>query len=60
MDYKTIIEEGKLIYSSRTTDTMFREWRLARTMCNVNYYTTYPLTKLDRIILLTLEKNGWL
>ena len=58
MDYKTIIEEGKLIYSSRTTDTMFREWRLARTMCNVNYYTTYPLTKLDRIILLTLEKNG--
>lgn len=58
MDYKKIIEEGKLIYSSRATDTMFREWRLSRTMCNVNYYSTYPLTKLDRVIMLTLEKNG--
>lgn len=58
MDYKKIIEEGKLIYSSRTADTMFREWRLARTICDVHYYITYSLTKLDRVILLTLEKNG--
>ena len=58
MDYKKIIEEGTLIYSSRATDTMFREWRLARTMCNINYYTAYPLSKLDWVILLTLKQNG--
>ena len=58
MDYKKIIEEGKLIYSSRTTDTMFREWSLARTICNITYCTTVPLSKLDRVILLTLEKCG--
>lgn len=58
MDYKKIIEEGQLIYSSHTKDTMFREWRLSRSICNVKYYNTFPLTKLDRVIMLTLEKNG--
>ena len=58
MDYKKIIEEGKLLYSSRTTDTMFREWRLARTICNINYFITHPLSKLDRVILLTLNECG--
>lgn len=58
MDYKNIIEEGKLVYSSRTTDTMFRKWSLARTVCNITYYTEVPLSKLDRVILLTLENTG--
>ena len=58
MDYKKIIEEGKLIYSSRTNDKMFREWRLSRTVCSISYYVTCSLTNLDKVIMLTLSKNG--
>lgn len=58
MDYTKIIEEGQLIYASHTKDTMFREWRLSRTICSIKYYNTFPLTKIDRVIMLTLEKNG--
>ena len=58
MDYRNIIVEGELIYSSRATDTLFREWQLARTLCNITYCTTIPLSKLDRVILLVLAENG--
>lgn len=58
MDYKDIIDSGKLIYASRTIDSNFREWRLVRSICNIKYYSTCPLTKLDMVILLTLEQNG--
>jgi len=58
MDYNKILEEGKLIYSSRPSDIKFREWRLIKTICNVVYYKTYVLSKLDKVILLTLQHNG--
>lgn len=58
MDYNKILQEGNLIYSSRPTDNKFREWRLDKTICSVVYYLTYDLTKLDKVILLTLQHNG--
>ena len=58
MDYKKIQENGNIIYSSRPTDNKFREWRLMKTICRVVYYVTYDLSKLDKVILLTLQHNG--
>ena len=57
MDYKEIIEEGHLVYASRPGDKSFREWRIDKTACLVNFFKTYELTKLDSVILLTLEAN---
>ena len=31
MDYKEIINKGKLVYASRSTDSNFRLWRLNKT-----------------------------
>ena len=58
MDYKNILEKGKLIYASRPNDTKVREWRLIKTICSMVYYSTFDLTKLDKVILLTLQDNG--
>lgn len=58
MDYNKILQEGNLIYSSRPSDNKFREWRLIKTICSVVYYITYELSKLDKVILLTLQHNG--
>ena len=55
MDYKNILEKGKLIYASRPNDTKVREWRLIKTICSMVYYSTFDLTKLDKVILLTLQ-----
>ena len=57
MDYKEIIEKGHLVYASRPSDKSFREWRVDKTLCWVNYYKSYELTKLDYVILLTLAEN---
>ena len=58
MDYNKILQEGNLIYSSCSSDNKFREWRLSKTICCVVYYITYELSKLDKVILLTLQYNG--
>lgn len=58
MDYKEILQKGNLIYSSQPSDKQFREWRLIKTICSVVYYITYDLSKLDKVILLTLQHNG--
>lgn len=58
MDYKKIQEGGNLKYSSRPTDRKFREWRLKKTICSVVYYVTNDLSKLDKVILLTLQHTG--
>mgnify|MGYP006867451888 FL=1 len=55
MDYNKILQEGNLIYSSCSSDNKFREWRLSKTICCVVYYITYELSKLDKVILLTLQ-----
>lgn len=57
MDYKDIIEKGHLIYASRPSDKSFREWRIDKTICLVSYFKTYELTKLDLVLLLTLDSN---
>lgn len=57
MDYKEIINKGKLIYASRPTDSNFRLWRLNRTACYVTYYQTVELTKLDKVLLMTIKYN---
>ena len=57
MDYKDILEKGHLVYASRPSDKSFREWRIDKTICRVNYFKSYELTKLDYVILLTLEEN---
>lgn len=58
MDYKEIINKGKLVYASRSTDSKFRLWRLNKTACYVTYYKTVELTKLDKVLLLTVKYNG--
>ena len=58
MDYKKIIEKGQLVYASRPSDKSFREWRIDKTLCWVNYFKSYDLTKLDFVILLTLDENN--
>ena len=57
MDYKEIIIKGKLVYASRSTDSNFRLWRLNKTACYVTYYQTIELTKLDRVLLMTIKYN---
>ena len=57
MDYKNIIEKGKLIYASRPEDRNFRLWRLNKTACYVQCYHTLELTKLDKVVLMTLKFN---
>lgn len=58
MDYKEIINKGKLVYASRSTDSNFRLWRLNKTACFVTYYKTVELTKLDKVLLMTIKYNG--
>lgn len=58
MDYKEIINKGKLIYASSSIDSNFRLWRLNKTACYVTYYKTVELTKLDKVLLMTLKYNG--
>lgn len=58
MDYNDIIDNGRLIYASLSKDQEFRRWRLNKTACYVVYYNTIELSKLDRIILLTLKHNN--
>ncbi len=58
MDFKTITTEGKLVYASRPGDKNFRLWRTDKTACYVTYYQTLELTKLDKVILMTLKFNG--
>ena len=55
MDFKTITTEGKLVYASRPGDKNFRLWRTDKTACYVTYYQTLELTKLDKVILMTLK-----
>lgn len=58
MDYKEIINKGKLVYASRSTDSKFRLWRLNKTACYITYYKTVELTKLDKVLLMTIKYNG--
>ena len=58
MDYNEITRKGKLVYASRSTDSNFRLWRLKMRKCDVVYYQTIELTKLDKVLLLTLKYNG--
>lgn len=58
MDYKEIINNGKLVYASNSTDSNFRLWRLNRTVCYVTYYKIIELTKLDKVLLMTIKYNG--
>lgn len=58
MEYKKIINNGKLVYASRSTDSNFRLWRLNKTACYVTYYKTVELNKLDRVLLMTIKHNG--
>lgn len=58
MDYKEIVNKGKLVYASRSTDSNFRLWRLNKTVCYVAYYQIVELTKLDRVLLMTIKYNG--
>jgi hypothetical protein len=58
MDYKDIVSKGKLVYASRSTDSNFRLWRLNMTVCTVTYYKTVELTKLDKVLLMTIKYNG--
>ena len=58
MDYNKILQKGNLIYTSRPSDAQFRKWRLIKTICSVVYYITHDLSKLDKVILLTLQHNG--
>ena len=58
MDYKEIINKGKLVYASRSTDSNFRLWRLNKTACYITYYKTVELTKLDKVLLMTIKYNG--
>lgn len=58
MDYKEIINKGKLVYASRSTDSNFRLWRLNKTACYITYYKTIELTKLDKVFLMTIKYNG--
>lgn len=58
MDYKEIINKGKLVYASRSTDSNFRLWRLNKTACYITYYKTIELTKLDKVLLMTIKYNG--
>lgn len=58
MDYKEIINKGKLVYASRSTDSNFRLWRLNKTACYVTYYKTVELSKLDKVLLMTIKYNG--
>ena len=55
MDYKEIINNGKLVYASNSTDSNFRLWRLNRTVCYVTYYKIIELTKLDKVLLMTIK-----
>lgn len=58
MDYKEIINKGKLVYASRSTDSNFRLWRLNKTACYVTYYKAVELSKLDKVLLMTIKYNG--
>ena len=58
MDYKEIINKGKLVYASRFTDSNFRLWRLNKTACYITYYKAVELTKLDKVLLMTIKYNG--
>lgn len=58
MDYKEIINKGKLVYASRSTDSNFRLWRLNKTACYITYCKTVELTKLDKVLLMTIKYNG--
>ena len=55
MDYKEIINKGKLVYASRFTDSNFRLWRLNKTACYITYYKAVELTKLDKVLLMTIK-----
>ena len=57
MDYKTITTKGKQVYASRSGDRNFRLWRLNKTACYITYYQTLELSKLDKVILMTLDFN---
>ena len=58
MDYKEIINNGKLVYASSSTDSNFRLWRLNKIACYVTYYKIVELTKLDKVLLMTIKYNG--
>lgn len=58
MDYNQIITKGQLIYASKPSDENFRRWSVSHTICNVDFLRSYDLTKLDCVVLFTLEYNN--
>lgn len=58
MNWRSIIENGQLVYQSKDTDIPFRNWSLKKIQCNVLYYETYPLDNIDRIICSIISKHN--
>lgn len=57
MNWKHIIDNGRLVYQSQEADTSFRNWALKVTRCKVSYYETFPLADIDTVICSILQEH---
>lgn len=69
MDFGSVINQGELVYSSKSKnefaskwvneDRNFRKWTLKEFSCKVRYYAKHPLEDIDRVFCNVLESlNG--
>lgn len=58
MNYKDIIEKGKLIYSSQLSDKRLISWPLNSIKLSVSYYKETPMTPIDQLICKLISNNN--
>jgi hypothetical protein len=58
MEYRDIIENGELIYSSHPSDSRLTNWSLNSTQLGVSYYKVTPISSIDKLICSLLAKEN--
>ena len=58
MDWQNIIDFGKLYYASSESDEQLRTWPLKLLTCDISWYESIPLEKIDSVICSILSING--
>ena len=55
MNWQDTINNSELVYASVPEDKGFITWSLKKTTCNVSFYETFPLDKIDNVIISAIQ-----
>ena len=58
MNWLNVINNGELVYASKSEDKSFRTWSLRKITCNISFYETYSLEDIDKVVCTILKNNN--